>query len=114
MQLCLGMAYVFIQRPDWDDAIPKCMHSLKQPRTARVLLTFLKVIAEEVHKWNIPFSDKLRRSAKQVTYGVWCLLYGVYDVAGIHIRMSMMCNVPCATEFGEVLVDNIEYVRCIF
>ena len=47
-QICLSLADLLLQLPEWDNAIPSLIDSLgKAPETASCLLEFLTVLAEE-------------------------------------------------------------------
>ncbi|ETO24420.1 hypothetical protein RFI_12739 [Reticulomyxa filosa] len=62
-QLEIGLAYIFIQRPDWHDVVPHLMRQLATPEKIVLLLEILTVFAEEIFHWKIPFPDKLKKAA---------------------------------------------------
>ena len=47
-QICLSLADLLLQLPEWENAVPEMIETLgKTPETAPALLTFLTVLAEE-------------------------------------------------------------------
>jgi transportin-3 len=57
IQLCLALAGLALQMPDWDGVVPGLIQSLGQnPATVPALLEFLTVLPEEVTNGRIPIS----------------------------------------------------------
>lgn len=65
-QLCLALSLFVIQRADWTDAIPKIADRWHNPTYATLLLRYLRIHAEEVLFWTMPFTDSIRFRAIEV------------------------------------------------
>lgn len=64
-QLCLALAYFFIQKSAWPDPISRVIAKWHSPVFASLLLEYLTIHAEEVMHWTLPLGDTKRLTARK-------------------------------------------------
>lgn len=65
-QLCLALVFILIQKTEWDTSVKDCLETFRKPQVAFSLLTILRAWPEEIERWRIPCSSRVKRDAARV------------------------------------------------